>query len=409
MKILVSQTWAFEKEIARLNKRAAKVGFAPITYTNLGRKTVEQTRVVIETLEGESRERECRIPVDVTAYELVLPDAEQYRWTLLGKIERLEDGTTFVDVKDLDLAAKWTTADPCNCDHCHTSRNRNFTYIIQNKDDARQMQVGRNCFADYIGHDGLLKLEFLSLVVSMFDLGEDECWPGEAGSGRRSAHVVSARRVIAAAEWMNSQSGWQYNQKDEWGQLIADGTHRKAASVATAPMPTDAQGKPLTNGIWGMFQNPSHPMWAAADAIIERLKSYEAPADDEFAQALVYAVNFEVLPERKASLIAYAGQFLRNVASRKALDARKPFLKHIGAVGAREVFELTCKSVITREGDFGTTYITRFEDKDGNQVTWFASKSVANEGDTLKLKATVKKHDQFNGVPQTIITRGKAV
>jgi len=409
MKILVSLTHSFEKEIARLNKRAAKIGFAPLTYTNLGRRTVEQTRIVIETLEGESRESQRIIPVDVTEYELVLPSAEEYRWTLLGKIERLEDGTTFVDVKDLDLAAKWATANPCNCDHCHTSRNRNFTYIIQNKDDARQMQVGRNCFADYIGHDGLLKLEFLALVVSMFNLGEDECWPGEAGSGRRSTHVVSARRVIAAAEWMNRQSGWQYNQKDEWGQLIASGTHRQAASAATAPTPVDAQDKPLTNGIWGMFQDANDPAWAAADAIIERLKNYEAPADDEFAQALVYAVNFEVLPERKASLIAYAGQFLRNVEEKALRALRAATLKHIGTVGVREVFALKCTGVITREGDFGTTYITRFEDQDGNLVIWFASKSVCQKGDELKIKATVKSHAVFRGVPQTIISRGKAV
>lgn len=50
-----------------------------------------------------------------------------------------------------------------------------------------------------------------------------------------------------------------------------------------------------------------------------------------------------------------------------------------------------------------------FEDKDGNQVTWFASKSVASEGEAISVKATVKEHGTFNGAPQTIITRGKLV
>ena len=291
MKILVSLTHSFEKEIARLNKKASRVGFSPLSYTNLGRRTVKQTRIVIETLEGESREHSSVVPVEVTEYDLVLPDAEQYRWTLRGKLERLEDGSTFVDsrVKGLDLA-KWTAANPCHCDHCHTARNRNFTYIIQNKDDGREMQVGRNCFADYIGHEGLLKLEFLDLVFSMFNLGEEEIWPGDE-RGSRTLPVVSVRRVLAIAEYLYRTHGWTYNQKDPYtGEVIADGTHRQAARYAAGSIPGGKQD------VWFAPE-----ITAAADAIIERLQNYEAPADDEFAQALVYAVNFEFLPERKAS------------------------------------------------------------------------------------------------------------
>ena len=166
----------------------------------------------------------------------------------------------------------------------------------------------------------------------------------------RTLPVVSVRRVLAIAEYLYRTHGWTYNQKDPYtGEVIADGTHRQAARYAAGSIPGGKQD------VWFAPE-----ITAAADAIIERLQNYEAPADDEFAQALVYAVNFEFLPERKASLIAYAGQFLRNLDQKAAFEARKATMKHIGTVGVREVFELTCKGVTTREGDYGTTYITRF-------------------------------------------------
>jgi hypothetical protein len=40
-------------------------------------------------------------------------------------------------------------------------------------------------------------------------------------------------------------------------------------------------------------------------------------------------------------------------------------------------------------------------------LTWFASKGVLQEGDTVLLTGTVKKHDEYNGQKQTIMTRCK--
>lgn len=63
-----------------------------------------------------------------------------------------------------------------------------------------------------------------------------------------------------------------------------------------------------------------------------------------------------------------------------------------------------------------SSYLHAFVDADGNRVKWFASsKSLAMpdgsfaalvEGQTVTLKATVKKHDEYKGIRETVLTRG---
>ena len=67
-------------------------------------------------------------------------------------------------------------------------------------------------------------------------------------------------------------------------------------------------------------------------------------------------------------------------------------------------------AVIEREGDYGLTTILKLADESDNILTWFASGSKSyQKGDKVSLKATIKKHDEFKGVKQTVITRAKEI
>jgi hypothetical protein len=401
MKILVSNAWAFEKEVNRLNKRAAKVGFAPLTFVNLGQKSVTQTRLtVMRTEEGEEVDTRS-FPVTVTEYELTVPSADEYRWVLAATITPLEDGGTFVDrhIANFDTT-RWQDK-PSYCEHCHTNRHRNLTYIVQNKDDGRTLQVGRNCFADYVGHDGLAKLEFVQCVVNMFGGGdEDFVFPG---GGSHRERVTSVRQVIAIAELLAERNGWQNNVKDEEGRIVTPGTHRRAAGYLDMTIPqTD-------KGIWDRFNNQQDPIWKQVDEIIDTLRDMEPAADDDFATQLCYCAGFEVVPSKKAALVAYAGQFLRNAARRTAFEAKKATMQHVGTVGVRQDFVLTLRKLVSFDSDFGRCYIHIFEDAQGNELVWKTSSAIGDEGEHFTLKATVKAHGERNGAKQTIISRAKVI
>ena len=91
--------------------------------------------------------------------------------------------------------------------------------------------------------------------------------------------------------------------------------------------------------------------------------------------------------ERKAS---YAAKFAAENASSVA----------VGEVGKRQVFELT----VTFTKMLDTYHMTSMKDAEGNVFMYFGN-FLAAAGETVKVKATVKRHQEYAGVMQTVISR----
>ena len=79
--------------------------------------------------------------------------------------------------------------------------------------------------------------------------------------------------------------------------------------------------------------------------------------------------------------------------------------KHIGSVGERMSFEVTVKGWSSYDTQFGTSYIYRMVDVDGNAVVWFTSNCDLDTDSTYTMMAKIKEHGEYNGVAQTVITR----
>jgi hypothetical protein len=97
-------------------------------------------------------------------------------------------------------------------------------------------------------------------------------------------------------------------------------------------------------------------------------------------------------------------------AEERELERRKQaewVNEHLGEVGRRQEFTVTCDRIHETEGHYGTTGIHKLRDPDGRALTWFASGSAnwLEEGCWYVIKATVKKHDEYKGRKQTTVTR----
>ena len=70
--------------------------------------------------------------------------------------------------------------------------------------------------------------------------------------------------------------------------------------------------------------------------------------------------------------------------------------------------ELTnCKSFVSYYGYNNTNYIYTFK-KDNYTFVWITSKCLDIEvGEKIKLKGTIKEHNEFNDIKQTVLTRCK--
>lgn len=80
--------------------------------------------------------------------------------------------------------------------------------------------------------------------------------------------------------------------------------------------------------------------------------------------------------------------------------------QHVGTVGARVEMTLQCEKVFEFDSMYGMTYINICRDADNNVVVYKGSNRF-EEGETIRVKATIKAHDERDGVAQTLIARPK--
>ena len=82
--------------------------------------------------------------------------------------------------------------------------------------------------------------------------------------------------------------------------------------------------------------------------------------------------------------------------------------QHVGKVGER--IEIDAKIVFAKgfDGYYGTTWFNTMTDPAGN-VFHYRGNRLGQKGDAIKIKATVKAHDEYDGTKQTVIERPKEI
>ena len=79
-----------------------------------------------------------------------------------------------------------------------------------------------------------------------------------------------------------------------------------------------------------------------------------------------------------------------------------------GEIGKRATYTLTLIAERSIETQYGLTRIMSFVDAAGNRAKWFASTAPGWAiGETVHVLGTVKKHDEYRGVRETVLTRCK--
>lgn len=82
--------------------------------------------------------------------------------------------------------------------------------------------------------------------------------------------------------------------------------------------------------------------------------------------------------------------------------------EYTGEIGKRQDFDVTCTKTLGIEGNYGVRTMVKFADPDGRIIIWWATGEVELEvGKQYRIKATVKKHEEYKGWKQTIVTRAK--
>lgn len=413
------QQWLLEK-LAKMNRKAAKFGLAPVVIEWTGEKVVPLTKYNPDTREQEpTGEVERFLLCTVTGVAPVIAG-----WSFVATLQHGEEaGTVIRTVPGFagQIPVQYRNASRFVCDHCQTVRNRKDTYLLQDA-AGNFKQVGANCLADFLG--GMDPHDAAAIAGWSFGVDEllDSAHESSGLSRTRRVYLLGFLAVVAAVirveeRWTSRGAAKAYNEK------VPEGGKGLSATADLATGYLFATGE--SRKYYTQYK-PEDQDQATAEAALawvkETFHAKEPEARSDFEHNLVIVTSGESVADRSLGLAAAAvGMYRRHLGLEEERKARARIgaeSKHFGTVGDRVVFYARLLwEPKALESQFGTTYLHKFLTVDGNLVTWFGSSNLCTpytDGSEMKvgadaepraLIATIKKHDDFKGEKQTVVNR----
>jgi len=388
-----------QKAIDKLNRKAAKLGCDPLvlTFDNPHVKELNQ-----HPLNGRKLDPAWKFDMIDATLTFAVPTLNGYE--LVARLDLFGNVVMVAAVPGQVVPDKYKHLDRIDCDHCGHKRARKHSILVRHIETNEYMQVGTTCVKDFFGfHDPAGFMFKASILLS----GIVGCLDEEKGFKNNSdcyGYDFPETFVMSAAcirHW-----GWMSRGK---------AMHNDAAGPATADHVIDNLNP------W-----PNMPEELKVGGVTEEDKE-EARLAWEYWQTVEHKNNDYLLNCCKLIEIGfvpakYMGLAVSMVSSyqrhalklkeRELMKAKHGESNHVGAVGERlKGIKVQCIYNRDFENEWGMKTLYSFRDASGNiYKTWYSGDAWgACQGDHLTIDGTVKKHDEFKGEKQTMLTRVKGV
>lgn len=392
------------KEIAKLNKRADKLGCPHIEVVIHGEREIHDPAIVAHKTEAKQRnllpgELELIPFIKQTSFEITGegPKLEGYKfvgtldhYTIPGKvIVNAVPGET-VPAQFFDVEAI--------CHHCNKIRRRVETFIFEKEEDGTYMQVGRTCLKDYFGHDPSAIARWLTRVINFVGSLEDDEW-GYGGGGRYE-HYYDSIKVLSNTVAAIRSFGW---------------VPRSASSE---------ENSPTAGHVGYMLNKPSYAKEVEAWNIFMARVKFDPEVDLKEAEDSLawlktqegnneYMHNLKLLEGEKLIPSKMLGYWCSLVAAyqrdQDRLERAKKTLRineYYGELKERAEVEVKCVGLNYIDSFYGTVCIHRMLSVEGHSIVWFANcDAKMKKGASYKVRATVKKHEEYKDWKQTHVNR----
>jgi hypothetical protein len=390
-----------EEKLAKLNKRAAKVGASPILMERTGSE-------LVESFTGDELSANRRKVV--TRYILVSLKGETPKlngWSFTATLQLLagDDGksaTILRVVPGQELPERFRTA-PQLCEHCNTVRARRDTYVVRNE-AGDYKQVGSSCLGDFLGHGDPHQLatwaEWLANFGHDCSEAEDEEWGGGGPRGREEFELAD---FLSVAAQVIRISGWISRKRAE-ASFGLESTYDTVSALTFSWLRLSAETKRELQEHYGEVTDEDRATAEASTEWVREIGTHERISDYE--HNLLALLSIGSVPRRAAGIAAsMVGSYLR--AAELLVQAAQKSNEFIGREGDRLELGLTCKLIRGYQTAFGSAERVVFEDAQGNCFVWFTREapSFCEIDKPFKASARIKKHESYNGRNQNVITR----
>lgn len=381
-----------EAIVEKVNRRAKKLGVDGFTLAK--GEPFDRDVSVDKTGLGLQPKRWVRfVPVTIEGPSIKAPGG----WSLAGRVD-FEDGAVVVNSKPgSELPKRYRSIKP-TCEHCNSDRQRNAVFVFGDG-GGQYLQVGRQCLKDYLVHDPAAALWAASEFGGAFDDIDRELDEDRAGGMSRS-QLVSLDEVMTAAAWAVREFGFTSRKAEEESY----GTKLATSSDVSAALFGKQEREDYLKRV-----TPEDREKAAK--VIAWVQSELGGREDQSD----YEYNAVELTGRRAVHVRRIGLLTSLIAAYdRAMEAKVEKAQrvnaHVGAVGEKRDFD----AVYAGENWFDTTYgrmcVARFDTPQGlvvykGSTPWWPDSIKA--GDAIKFTGTVKAHDEYKGMKQTLVIRCK--
>ena len=319
-------------------------------------------------------------------------------WELIAIIEHLDSGNVIFLLpgnEDVKLPHSYRTDEPI-CQHCNLGRNRKQTYVIREKTGqdsvlvlTKLMRVGSDCLKDFTGHtnpDAIARWYTL-LTDTLSDAESEDYWTG--GTGGDYLGLAAYLEVVSA---IIEERGWVSRSKAEESHL-----------TSSADLALDPQFE------IGADEDNAEEADLTIAWVRNELASKEDLSDYEHNLVTIFGTDDNTgnhFHTKHAGFVASALNAYQRHLTDKAL-AENGTSEYQGKIGERLDLVLTVKKRLEYQGfhHLDTLHITIMEDEDGNVYVWKTSAKSLDEGETYKVRGTIKAHNEYKEIKQTILTR----
>lgn len=405
-----------KQQIAKLARRAERLKLPAITITVGPHENI--------TNPDNANELTRVYPVEVTG------EAPRINgWKFTASIFHDEGGNVVRQGRGETVAPEaWTMKS--GCDHCKVNRSRSVTFLLRN-DDARTMQVGSTCLRDFLGHDCPQNVatwaEQMLSVSELCGAAENITWlGGRIGNGQRFVRMslpvylghVAAQTLkfgFKGRKNVDASKGEKTTAQLAFDAMFPTQSACPTSTLIPSPeVPSEEAAKLAEEALTWVLRRfrADGDMEDTHDYDEFKLEAFHSPDAglNEFQVSLLSVAKHEVISTGAVGLASWiVGAHVRNVEMLRLAAEEAKTSKHVGKVGERlKDLVLHYYDFKEWETSFGWQTLYKFKDAAGNQFTWKTSTAPCLEkGKTYTFTATIKEHNDFNGIPQTKLTRCK--
>ena len=404
-----------EKKFNAAARKIRKINPALEPTMTKGDHTIVLVRkVVLRPCDCRSEATVKEVPYEARRVELKIPDEAVFaenNWAFGGSVEPSGvEGKNFVNVnlsgKDLGfiVPSKYFTANPCTCDYCKTNRQRNKTYLVVNRETGEWKQLGKECLKLFVTG---IDVDAIATFESFIKEAECAANPIDEFFYNRRFKFVKVADALALAYAVYCERGYLATRDS-----VGNSNDLCNKNIVQRKL-TQQYGynNDLLN-ITDFTRGKIDAMTFKTDINVEdAISDVEQLPDDIYYNNLKVIVANEYVPLDKLGLLASIPKVIERYKEEKKRQEERERLaaesNYLGSVGDKiSANFVSGREVACCETQFGLLHIYEFKDANGNIVVWksSSSKDIPENG---VVAGTVKAHEEYNGIKQTVILRAK--